>query len=544
MRSRTRRSPHGRRPVVGWKVGRIDAAAIANVRRRPARPARSSRAHVFDDGRRAGRDADVRRAASPPAKREFLLRIGARRPRARQSFTLDEAADSDRRGPCRHRDCQLAASARSTISARSRSFPTSATITAWSSAPEIPDWRIERLRTLAGRDSDRRRRGRHAARPATAGRRDRRGALPVRADGASAASRCRRASGSRRGAVTGVHRVRPGQSVEARFGDASVGRLQTRCGSPNRGEAGRGLSAAARRMADGGDEPWVKRPEHSEPRRRKGRPLSLGDRARLLFAATAINYIDRQMIGVLKPIICSKRIPLDERDLCRHRRLVPGRLCDRLSRLRQGGRRDRRAARLCRRGRDLDDRPRRPWRRRIRVTQFALARFGLGIGESGNFPAGIKAVDRMVSAEGARLRDRPVQRRLQCRRDRRRRCSCLLITLAYGWRMAFIVTGMFGRGLAGRLARRSIATRASTSSVGAAELAYISQDPADPASSATGLWLQPARPARDLGVRARQVLHRSDLVVLPVLAARTILGKQLHLDLKTASAPPLRRRSI
>jgi len=26
------------------------------------------------------------------------------------------------------------------------------------------------------------------------------------------------------------------------------------------------------------------------------------------------------------------------------------------------------------------------------VTQFAMARFGLGIGESGNFPAGVKAV--------------------------------------------------------------------------------------------------------------------------------------------------------
>ena len=26
------------------------------------------------------------------------------------------------------------------------------------------------------------------------------------------------------------------------------------------------------------------------------------------------------------------------------------------------------------------------------VTQFAMARFGLGIGESGNFPAGIRAV--------------------------------------------------------------------------------------------------------------------------------------------------------
>src|SRR3546814_16715091 len=33
------------------------------------------------------------------------------------------------------------------------------------------------------------------------------------------------------------------------------------------------------------------------------------------------------------------------------------------------------------------------------VTQFALARFGLGIGESGNFPAGIRAVTDWRSEE-------------------------------------------------------------------------------------------------------------------------------------------------
>src|SRR3546814_4489122 len=33
------------------------------------------------------------------------------------------------------------------------------------------------------------------------------------------------------------------------------------------------------------------------------------------------------------------------------------------------------------------------------VTQFALARFGLGIGESGNFPAGIKAVTEWFPAK-------------------------------------------------------------------------------------------------------------------------------------------------
>src|SRR3546814_2672316 len=38
------------------------------------------------------------------------------------------------------------------------------------------------------------------------------------------------------------------------------------------------------------------------------------------------------------------------------------------------------------------------------VTQVALARFGLGIGESGNFPAGIKAVTEWFPADRKRKR--------------------------------------------------------------------------------------------------------------------------------------------
>ncbi len=51
------------------------------------------------------------------------------------------------------------------------------------------------------------------------------------------------------------------------------------------------------------------------------------------------------------------------------------------------------------------------------VSQFALARFGLGIGESGNFPRGDQDGRHLVSREGARAGDRHLQRRHQCRRD-------------------------------------------------------------------------------------------------------------------------------
>jgi ACS family hexuronate transporter-like MFS transporter len=50
----------------------------------------------------------------------------------------------------------------------------------------------------------------------------------------------------------------------------------------------------------------------------------------LLFAAMVINYVDRQMIGVLKPTLIG-RVRLDRDGLRRHRLLVPGGLCRGLS---------------------------------------------------------------------------------------------------------------------------------------------------------------------------------------------------------------------
>ena len=160
----------------------------------------------------------------------------------------------------------------------------------------------------------------------------------------------------------------------------------------------------------------------------------------LLFAATVINYIDRQMIGVLKPTLMDGP-RLDARSTTPTSSSGSSRLRDRLYRLRPDRRPDRRAARLCHRLRDLDDRAHRPWRRLISVTQFALARFGLGIGEAGNFPAGIKAVTEWFPARerafaigmfnaganiGAIVTPLVVP----------------LLVVAYGWRAAFVITGV------------------------------------------------------------------------------------------------------
>jgi len=196
----------------------------------------------------------------------------------------------------------------------------------------------------------------------------------------------------------------------------------------------------------------------------------------LLFAATVINYVDRQMIGVLKAPI-SEDMGWTESDFANVifwfqvayaiGYIGFGKVVDiigarlgyavafviwQLAHIAHGG--------------------------AYSVTQFALARFGLGIGESGNFPAGIKAVTEWFPAKerafaigvfnaganiGAIITPLLVP----------------LIVITWGWRAAFVITGL----LAFiwlifwlKMYRRP----REHGKVSEAELAWIEQDPADP----------------------------------------------------------------
>ena len=60
------------------------------------------------------------------------------------------------------------------------------------------------------------------------------------------------------------------------------------------------------------------------------------------------------------------------------------------------------------------------------VAGFAARPLLLGIGEGGNFPAAIKTDSRVVPAQGARLRDRHLQRRA-------RNIGALLTPLLVPW---------------------------------------------------------------------------------------------------------------
>jgi ACS family hexuronate transporter-like MFS transporter len=196
----------------------------------------------------------------------------------------------------------------------------------------------------------------------------------------------------------------------------------------------------------------------------------------LLFMATVINYVDRQMIGVLKPTL-SKDLGWSETDFANVIFFFQmayaigyigfGRIVDvigarmgyavafviwQVAHIAHGG--------------------------AYGVTQFAMARFALGLGEAGNFPAGIKAVTEWFPAKerafaigvfnaganvGAIITPLAVP----------------VLTVAYGWRMAFVVTGVVSLvWLVAWLAfYRSPRDHRKLSG---GELAWIEQDPADP----------------------------------------------------------------
>lgn len=196
----------------------------------------------------------------------------------------------------------------------------------------------------------------------------------------------------------------------------------------------------------------------------------------LLFAATAINYIDRQMIGVLKPTLQGE-FGWTESDFATIifwfqlayavGYIGFGRIVDVV-----GARAGYTIAILI-------------WTvshmahgLATSITTFAMARFGLGVGEAGNFPAGIKAV-----TEWFPQRERAYAIGLfNAGANIGAIVTPLLVpalVLAFDWRVAFYVTGVFGVLwlIAWRLLYRHPDQHPRVS---AAELAYIRQDPADP----------------------------------------------------------------
>ena len=206
----------------------------------------------------------------------------------------------------------------------------------------------------------------------------------------------------------------------------------------------------------------------------------------LLFAATAINYIDRQMLGVLKTTLQHDLhwSEIEYADIVFWFQaayavgyLGFGRLIDRI-----GARFGFALAFVI-------------WtiahvaHAAVRTaTGFTIARVGLGLGESGNFPAGVKAV-----AEWFPKRERALANAIFNAGSGIGAIVTPLIvpwiTIAYGWRAAFVITGSFSLiwlvvWLAMYRAPRN------HSRVGDAELALIESDPPDTEAQKNVPWVR------------------------------------------------------
>lgn len=196
----------------------------------------------------------------------------------------------------------------------------------------------------------------------------------------------------------------------------------------------------------------------------------------LLFAATAVNYIDRQMIGVLKPTLVAE-FGWTETDFAQIvfwfqvayavGYIGFGRIVDIV-----GARLGYTIAIVV-------------WTLghmahgfASGLASFAAARFGLGVGESGNFPAGIRAVTDWFPQ-----RERAYAIGLfNAGANVGAIITPLLVpvlVLWFGWRAAFFITGIFG---VMWLAVWWLVYRHPSEHrrVSPAELAWIQQDPADP----------------------------------------------------------------
>jgi ACS family hexuronate transporter-like MFS transporter len=250
----------------------------------------------------------------------------------------------------------------------------------------------------------------------------------------------------------------------------------------------------------------------------------------LLFAATAINYVDRQMIGLLKPTLQSE-FGWNETtyaDIVFYFQLayaigyiVFGNIVDRV-----GARIGYAAAFVI-------------WTAAHMlhavahsVFGFAAVRFMLGVGESGNFPAGLKAVTEWFPKKERALATGIFNAGANVGAI----ITPLVVpalTLAYGWRAAFVITGAVS--LLWLVAWIGLYRRPRESKqLRPAELAYIESDPADPAAKVP--W------ARLLGRRETWAFATGKFLTDPVwwmflFWLPDFLVKRHHLDLKTFGPP-------
>ncbi|MDB5454987.1 MAG: major facilitator superfamily 1 [Caulobacter sp.] len=250
----------------------------------------------------------------------------------------------------------------------------------------------------------------------------------------------------------------------------------------------------------------------------------------LLFAAMIINYVDRQTIGLLKADL-SKEFGWNETDYANL--VIYFQLAYALAYVAWGKIMDKIGARwgfgvafLIWQVAHISHAAARS------LGGFIFARMALGVGEAGGFPGGIKAV-----AEWFPKKERALATGIFNAGTNIGAIVTPLvvpgIVLAFGWQMAFIVTGVAGLvwlPLWLIVYRRPREQKR----VGAAELAHIEQDPADPVEKIGWLTLLTKREtwAFALGKFLIDPIWWMFLFWLP-----DFLGKRHGLDLKSFGPP-------
>ena len=272
----------------------------------------------------------------------------------------------------------------------------------------------------------------------------------------------------------------------------------------------------------------------------------------LLFFAAAINYIDRQVIGILKPTL-QEQFHFDEQDYAAIvftfqaayaiGLLLSGRIMDRIG-VRRGfalavvvwsiGAVMHGAADWL------------PWLRIPTLSidppavvflggataGLALSRLVLGLGEAGNFPASIKAV-----AEWFPKKERALATGIF---NSGTNIGALVtplvvpwITLAYGWQWAFVITGVLGFGwvIWWFVSYRDPDTHPG---VNAAELAIIQSDPVE--KTAAIPWSR-LLPHRQTWAFAAGKFLTDPIWWLYLFWVPDFLGRNHGLDLKTMGLP-------
>jgi MFS transporter, ACS family, hexuronate transporter len=252
----------------------------------------------------------------------------------------------------------------------------------------------------------------------------------------------------------------------------------------------------------------------------------------LLFAATAINYIDRQTIGVLKPTLQAelKWTESSYADIVLWFQfayaigyLAFGPIIDRIG-ARVGYAVAFSVWTLAHIAHGFVH----------SITQFALVRFTLGLGESGGFPSSLKAVSEWFPQKeralavgvfnagsniGAIVTPIVVP----------------IITLEWGWRAAFVVTGAvtFVWLIAWLTMYRSPAAH---NELSAAELAYIRSGEATATASAPVSWLKLLR-VRETWAYALGKFLTDPIWWLYLFWLPDFLSKRYHLDLQSFGPP-------